>query len=60
MASAEMKLEISFVPSRATIVACLKMLDLWQEQNPDKHIVMVPRHGKFVYEIRKNNANHDG
>lgn len=51
MAPSEIKLEISFVPGESTMTACLKMLDLWQEANPDKRIIAVKRDGKIVYEI---------
>ena len=53
-------LKVRFVPDRETLDVILKLLDLWQDANPDKMIAMVPAKDRYVYEIidrRENNGN---
>ena len=42
---------IRVVPDPETMAAILLLLNLWQDDNPDKMIALVPDHERYVYEI---------
>ena len=49
---------IRLIPDDDTMKVILKLLDLWQDDNPDKMVAMVPARDRYQYEIierRKNN-----
>ena len=51
MASADITAMIRFVPDKETMEVILKLLDLWQDANPNKMVAMVPQKDRYVYEI---------
>ena len=58
---ARMEIPIRFVPCDETMKVVLKILDLWQDANPDKMVAMVPQKDTYVYEIisREKKKNPD-
>lgn len=59
MASSSMTVEIRMVPSDDSLKACLALLNLWQEENPDKMVALVPDKDRYRYEIiRRENVQH--
>ena len=61
MARAEITAVVRMIPDDETIAACLMMLNLWQEANPDKLVLLMPNGEKYRYEIMekegRNNEN---
>lgn len=48
---------IRLIPDDDTMKVILKLLDLWQDDNPDMMVAMVPAKDRYRYEIiemRKN------
>ena len=50
-------IRIRMVPDDETIEMILKMLDLWQDCNPDLMIAMVPAKDRYRYEIINRGGN---
>ena len=44
----DFKVEIKLVPSKMTMEALLKMLDMWQEDNPNQMVAMDNGHYRIV------------
>ena len=42
---------IRLIPDNDTMKAILALLDLWQDDNPDMMVAMVPGKDRYVYEI---------
>ena len=42
---------IRLIPDDDTMKVILKLLDLWQDDNPDKMVAMVPARDRYQYEI---------
>ena len=42
---------IRLVPDDETMTAILALLNLWQDDNPDMMVAMVPGKDRYVYEI---------
>lgn len=42
---------IRLVPDDDTMTVILKLLDLWQDDNPDMMVAMVPQRDRYGYEI---------
>lgn len=53
MANSTITVEMRLVPSEESLDACLALLNLWQEENPDKMVALVPDKDKYRYEIIK-------
>lgn len=53
----EMTMKIRFVPDEDTIKAILILLNLWQDDNPDAMVAMVPAKDRYQYEIIQREGN---
>ena len=42
---------IRLIPDDDTMNVILKLLDLWQDDNPDMMVALVPAHDRYQYEI---------
>ena len=42
---------IRLIPDDDTMKVILKLLDLWQDDNPDMMVAMVPAKDRYQYEI---------
>lgn len=51
MATIDLAAKIRLVPDDETMQLILKLLDLWQDANPDRMVAMVPQKDRYVYEI---------
>lgn len=51
MAEIHMSAKIKIVPDQETMDLILKLLDLWQDANPDRMVAMVPQKDRYGYEI---------
>ena len=59
MADSTITVEMRLVPSEESLAACLCLLNLWQEENPDKMVAMVPDKDRYRYEIiLRENVQH--
>lgn len=47
----KISLEIRLIPDDETMKAILTLLNLWQDDNPDKMVAMVPAKDRYQYEI---------
>lgn len=47
----KMTIGIRLIPDDDTMKVILKLLDLWQDDNPDKMVAMVPSKDRYQYEI---------
>ena len=47
------------IPDDDTMKVILKLLDLWQDDNPDKMVAMVPAKDRYQYEIIERAKNHE-
>ena len=59
MAKSELTVNIRIVPDDETIQLILRLLDLWQDSNPDQMIAMVPAGERYIYEIINRRGNHE-
>lgn len=50
---------IRLIPDDDTMEVILKLLDLWQDDNPDKMVAMVPAKGRYQYEIIEREKKHE-
>lgn len=51
---------IRLIPDDDTMKVILNLLNLWQDDNPDMMVAMVPGEDRYVYEIiDKRRANHE-
>jgi len=51
MASLDFTVKLKFSPDQETMDLILKLLDLWQDANPDQMVAMVPKKDRYGYEI---------
>lgn len=51
MASLDFTVKLKFSPDQETMDLILKLLDLWQDANPDRMVAMVPQKDRYGYEI---------
>lgn len=52
--------KIRLCPDDETMAAILMLLNLWQDENPDHMVAMVPAKDRYQYEIiRKWRANNE-
>lgn len=51
MATHTIDMQIRLGPDEETMQIILLLLNLWQDNNPDKMIAMVPDKDKYKYEI---------
>ena len=58
MAKPELTVNIRIVPDDETIQLILRLLDLWQDSNPDQMIAMVPAGDRYIYEIINRRGSH--
>lgn len=56
MASATMSISMRLIPDDETVAVCLLMLNLWQTENPDKMILLMPNGSEYRYEIVKKDT----
>lgn len=47
----KMSIGIRLIPDDDTMKIILKMLDLWQDDNPNKMVALVPAKDRYQYEI---------
>ena len=47
----KLSIKIRVVPDDETMTVILKLLDLWQDDNPDKMVEIVPQRDRYGYEI---------
>ena len=47
------------IPDDDTMKVILKLLDLWQDDNPDKMVAMVPAKDRYQYEIIERTKSHE-
>ena len=59
MAMIDLTAKIRFVPEPETMVIIMKLLDLWQDANPDMMVALVPKEDGYVYEIIERNGKHE-
>lgn len=50
---------IRLIPDDETMKVILKLLDLWQDDNPDKMVAMVPAKDRYQYEIIERAKSHE-
>ena len=50
---------IRLVPDDDTMKVILKVLDLWQEDNPNMMVAMVPAKDRYQYEIIEMEKKHE-
>lgn len=50
---------IRLIPDDDTMKIILKLLDLWQDDNPDMMIALVPAKDRYQYEIIEREKKHD-
>ena len=50
---------IRLIPDDDTMKIILKLLDLWQYDNPDMMIALVPAKDRYQYEIIEREKKHD-
>ena len=51
MAKLNLTARVRLVPDDETMQLILKLLNLWQDANPDKMVAMVPQKDRYGYEI---------
>lgn len=51
---------IRLVPDEDTMKAILAILNLWQDDNPDMMVAMVPGKDRYVYEIIDRSGKTEG
>ncbi len=49
----KMSIGIRLIPDDETIKAILVLLNLWQDDNPDMVVALVPSNDRYQYEIKK-------
>ena len=47
------------IPDDDTMKVILKLLDLWQDDNPDMMVAMVPAKDRYQYEIIEREKKHE-
>jgi len=47
----KLSIGIRLIPDDDTMKVILKLLNLWQDDNPDKMVAMVPAKDRYQYEI---------
>lgn len=47
----DFKVKVRLVPDKQTMEVVLKLLDIWQDDNPDMMVALVPGKDRYVYEI---------
>ena len=47
----KLSMGIRLIPDDDTMKVILKLLDLWQDDNPDMMVAMVPAKDRYQYEI---------
>ena len=47
----KMQFSLRLVPDGETMQLILMLLDLWQDDNPDQMVALVPDHDRYRYEI---------
>lgn len=53
-------IRVRLCPDDETMAAILKLLNLWQDANPDHMVAMVPAKDKYQYEIiRRGEKGHE-
>lgn len=50
---------IRLIPDDDTMKVILKLLDLWQDDNPDMMVAMVPAKDRYQYEIIEMGKSHE-
>ena len=50
---------IRLIPDDDTMKVILKLLDLWQDDNPNMMVAMVPAKDKYQYEIIEMEKQHE-
>jgi len=60
MASLDFTVKLKFSPDQETMDLILKLLDLWQDANPDQMVAMVPQKDRYGYEIIDRSGKTDG
>ena len=50
---------IRLIPDDDTMKIILKLLDLWQDDNPDMMVAMVPAKDRYQYEIIEREKKHE-
>lgn len=50
---------IRLIPDDDTIKVILSLLDLWQDDNPDMMVAMVPAKDRYQYEIIEREKKHE-
>jgi hypothetical protein len=55
-----LSMSIRMIPDDNTMKAILALLNLWQDDNPDMMVAMVPGKDKYVYEIIDRRSKTEG
>ena len=50
---------IRLIPDDDTMKVILKLLDLWQDDNPDMLVALVPAQDRYQYEIIERGKKHE-
>ena len=50
---------IRLIPDDDTMKVILKLLDLWQDDNPNMMVAMVPAKDRYQYEIIEREKKHE-
>ena len=50
---------IRLIPDDDTMKVILKLLDLWQDDNPNRMVAMVPAKDRYQYEIIEMEKQHE-
>jgi len=50
---------IRLIPDDDTMTVILKLLDLWQDDNPDMMVALVPAKDRYQYEIIEREKKHE-
>ncbi len=51
---------VRLIPDDDTMKVILMLLNLWQDDNPDMMVAMVPRKDRYVYEIIDRSGKTEG
>ena len=55
----DLTINVRFVPDEETMDIIIRMLNLWQDSNPDRMVAMVPAKDKYQYEIIERENKHE-
>lgn len=55
----DLNITFRFVPDEETMDIIIRMLNLWQDSNPDRMVALVPQKDRYGYEIINRGGKKD-